>query len=67
MMVATLAICRRKKLDLYLVFCRKFNSKVIQGLHIRPGTLNLSEDKNGKRKKKEEQEEEEEEGLCLWT
>jgi hypothetical protein len=41
-------VCRKMKIDLYLSPCTKIKSKWIKNLNIKPGTLNLIEEKLGK-------------------
>jgi hypothetical protein len=36
------------KIDLYLLLCTKFKFKWIKGLHLKPDTLSLTEEKLGK-------------------
>jgi hypothetical protein len=43
-----LSVCRRMKIDPYVLLCTKFKSKWIKDLNIKPDTLNLIEEKVGK-------------------
>jgi hypothetical protein len=43
-----LSVCRRIKIDPYLLPCTKLKSKWIKDLNIKPDTLNLVEEKLGK-------------------
>jgi hypothetical protein len=43
-----LLVCRRKKIDPYLLPCTKLNSKSIKDLNIKPDTLDLIVEKVGK-------------------